>query len=817
MDDQTNDSVKIESLEAEKKEEETKTGDHVKEKRRTKEEKSKKKDDKRTAEQILKGLNNVHSVEDKLEIMCKKYSELVDENRKLQLTLKQYDKKMLILQCEKEQFQSERSKAALTRRRLESLCRELQKQKKAIQEENFLRIREQEESRKELSEKFQGSLAQLTTLLNKNMEKNTKLFEENLEMKQKFKSVFEQLELKERQLLKVHNQVKLDLEISDAKLAKVKVDATAEKEALLKEKQQLLYKLTEYQVQIRELQATEVALRSQISMYTDKYDEFQNTLARSNKVYGEFNEEIVKMSKKILTLEQETTLWKQRWENTRADLLKMAAEKQVRDSEMATLNKKLSLLQDLCKMFQCERTNLLAQLKEKEKANELIKNEESNAQDGATAGKAVDETTKDCTPTVLEEVQTTASKSSDTVPKEKDAVDNILAEQKIELKETAEMKNEIKEENVLKGNQIEDCKEENTEQIIEKTTEVTNKEIAEDKPVSDEKNEEVNIYLNSTETDPLQTASSEINQDIDENVGLLKQMNLLVEQMSATTNSEIELLDMEIKTEMPDNVSGLPDRDQIVEVQLTEEINLSASNVKDVDGSKEDALPSILVARMSNDEPKQSVVDLKDEKSCANNSIQQEDMPLEIQEIIAESDMGLSRLNPKQNGNDTSAEVELHNNVAQVSNTNVQENEHCEVIKTMIDSIVNGETQAGSTDILKTDDKSGDDRATDRISIEGGINNTCHSEESEKESRASCTLSDEIPAEIGVPSVQHRSEDVNGEIKNDAEVSVELIASNITHDDPGKEISIATDAAQTNVDAERSKAAPIKNAKRKKK
>lgn len=331
-------------------------------KKRTKEERSKKKDDKRPADH-LRILSHISSTDDKLDVMCKKYSQAADENRRLSLALKHSEKKVELLLREREQLQIERNKGIMARKRLENLCRELQKQNKLVKNESLQRVKEQEEIRKDLSEKFQGGLAQITTLMNQNIEKNAKMYEENLEINKKFKEVYEQVEQKEQQLLKVHQQMKVDLQIADAKLAKVKMEATAEKEALLKEKQQLLLKMTEYQAQIKELQATEIGLRSEISMYTDKYDEFQNALNRSNKIYDGFNVEMEKMANKIYTLEKETTLWKQRWANSHDALVAMATDKQARDAEMATLSKKLTLLQDLCRMFQCERTKLLAQLK----------------------------------------------------------------------------------------------------------------------------------------------------------------------------------------------------------------------------------------------------------------------------------------------------------------------------------------------------------------------------------------------------------------------------------------------------------------------
>lgn len=69
------------------------------------------------------------------------------------------------------------------------------------------------------------------------------------------------------------------------------------------------------------------------------------------------------MSKKILKLEKETSLWKQRWENSHAALLEMVSEKNLKDEELKSLNKKLSLLQELCKVFQRDRSTLLAQLR----------------------------------------------------------------------------------------------------------------------------------------------------------------------------------------------------------------------------------------------------------------------------------------------------------------------------------------------------------------------------------------------------------------------------------------------------------------------
>lgn len=95
------------------------------------------------------------------------------------------------------------------------------------------------------------------------------------------------------------------------------------------------------------------------------------------------------MSKKILKLEKETNMWKSRWEKSQTALLEMATDKQTRDNEIANMNKKCSLLQELCKAFQQERATLLAQLKE---SSGKLSNDPNNIEDNQEFIESVDKT-----------------------------------------------------------------------------------------------------------------------------------------------------------------------------------------------------------------------------------------------------------------------------------------------------------------------------------------------------------------------------------------------------------------------------------------
>jgi len=55
--------------------------------------------------------------------------------------------------------------------------------------------------------------------------------------------------------------------------------------------------IRQYQARIEEMQNTEIDLRNQISLYNEKYEEFQNALARSNKVFAGFKGDMELVSK----------------------------------------------------------------------------------------------------------------------------------------------------------------------------------------------------------------------------------------------------------------------------------------------------------------------------------------------------------------------------------------------------------------------------------------------------------------------------------------------------------------------------------------
>ncbi|XP_055701959.1 alpha-taxilin [Phlebotomus papatasi] len=312
--------------------------------------------DLKVEEQLVKSMSSMEP-DDKIHNLVKKYVDLEKETRKLGSVAKQQEKRLDLIQKEKENLQQEYNKAILTKSKLESLCRELQRQNKSIKDESFAKIREEEEKRKETQAKFQKSLNEITTLMNENNERNKKLQEDNVEMSKRLKYLLEQSETREQQVEKINMSIDLSTQLNEAKLTKIQMEAALEKEGLLKEKHEILTDLKRTRQQFAEAQ-------QQLDLYTTKYDEFQNSLSKSNSIFTTYKAELEKMSKKIIKLEKERNEWRTKFEKSNVAVLELASDKQLKDQILNKTTRQLDQLQKLCRFLQADRALLVNTLKE---------------------------------------------------------------------------------------------------------------------------------------------------------------------------------------------------------------------------------------------------------------------------------------------------------------------------------------------------------------------------------------------------------------------------------------------------------------------
>ncbi|XP_045613435.1 gamma-taxilin [Procambarus clarkii] len=335
--------------------------------------KDKKRKDRDSGVEAISAALKALPAEQQVSTLLAKYAELAEDNRHLQGSVKSVERQLQVLQKEKDQMESEHTKVILTKSRLESLCRELQRQNKVIKDENLTRLREEEERRKEVSAKFNTTLSEISNLMKENADKNTQLRDENQDMAGRLQELIKQYEERESHVDKMLQQKDLQCQLLEAKMAKQQIEVTEDKEKMLIEKKGLLEEVASYQHKTQQMSMNEISLRTQLNSYMEKYEDFQNTLDKSNKIFNTFKKEMDEMTKKIKRLEKETKTWKERWEGANKALLNMVGERAELEKHLDTQTKQNVQLQNLCRALQQQ----LTELRIKDKASQAENNTKS--------------------------------------------------------------------------------------------------------------------------------------------------------------------------------------------------------------------------------------------------------------------------------------------------------------------------------------------------------------------------------------------------------------------------------------------------------
>lgn len=318
----------------------------------------------RAVENVLKILEPHETAEDKLGALVQHYLGFQEGTWQLQASVQRAERQVRQLSREKEQLQSDCNRALLAKSKLEGLCRELQKQAKLVKDECLVRIRDEEEKRREVASKFQTTLLDITAVLEENQARSLQLKEENAQLAQRLKALIEHYDVWEKNVDTVLQQKDLQVQVAATHLARVQAQLEQERHSWAIEKQLMMKQVTESQRQTAELASRESNLREELSSHANKYEEFQGALAQSNNLFRSFKQDMDKMTKKIKKLEKETTQWKLRWESSNKALADLTAEKQSRDKELLAAQQRVITLEKLCRALQMERNELSQKVKE---------------------------------------------------------------------------------------------------------------------------------------------------------------------------------------------------------------------------------------------------------------------------------------------------------------------------------------------------------------------------------------------------------------------------------------------------------------------
>ncbi|TNN11576.1 Alpha-taxilin [Schistosoma japonicum] len=309
----------------------------------------------------LKELPQNASSDDKFEYICQKYYELHQDLKENSLKNKQFEQNVQQIRIERDQLQNERNRLILQKDKLETLCRELQKQNKIIQEESLSRARIEDEKRREVSDHFQTSITSIQNQLCEYQSKNVELRKENQELAEKLGEFIKQHEKREEHVDKLMETRSLELKLSEAKLNKAHCLLDQEKakgqQKILQLEEEVKYLKNRLEIQ----KTIEDKLREQIVFYKEKYQSFNKTMSESRRMFDTAKEEMEKLGKRIQLSESDAVAWQGKWEVSQRSLLELAEQHKKEVLESVNAKKQVEKLSGLCRALKAEVNELRQQ------------------------------------------------------------------------------------------------------------------------------------------------------------------------------------------------------------------------------------------------------------------------------------------------------------------------------------------------------------------------------------------------------------------------------------------------------------------------
>ncbi|KAK3238986.1 hypothetical protein CYMTET_51055 [Cymbomonas tetramitiformis] len=262
--------------------------------------------------------------------------------------IKALNKDVLIAQRKLDQVISEKnavvaesSRSQAVRGKLETLCRELQKQNKLIQEESQKAAVEEQAKRQELSSRFQDTVTEINSRLEAQGEERAKHVQENDDLREKLLDFVQKLETREQQ----HGH-----ELKAKDLEKQLAEKQLEQAQCLN--QEALLKAETYKEQTMVLAATEQELRGQLSAYKEKFEQFQEMLTKSHEVFTTFKADMDKMSKTIKKLEKDNQALRSKSEKSDVSMIELLDEREQLKKKSEVLQGQKAKLEGLCRSLQ---------------------------------------------------------------------------------------------------------------------------------------------------------------------------------------------------------------------------------------------------------------------------------------------------------------------------------------------------------------------------------------------------------------------------------------------------------------------------------
>lgn len=242
---------------------------------------------------------------------------------------------------------AERDAAIAVKEKLESLCREFQRQNKLLKEECRRVSTEGQNMRMELSDKFNNAIKDVSVKLEEQKNECIAQLEENNLLRSKLKDLADQYNITQQKYAHQLKEKMLELELADLKLQQHQEKAAQEHTQI-----QL------YAEQVSQLMTTEKNLRLQLASDGERFQHFQDALSKSNEVFETYKQEMEKMISVIKNLKKENEFLKGKCENSDIAIVKLIEERELTKKQIERLKNQKEKLESLCRSLQAERKQI---------------------------------------------------------------------------------------------------------------------------------------------------------------------------------------------------------------------------------------------------------------------------------------------------------------------------------------------------------------------------------------------------------------------------------------------------------------------------
>lgn len=282
----------------------------------------------------------------KVTLLQRKYTNLFQDMQRLEREHARQRAKSEKFTKEFSSSKIELNKALNMKHKLETLCRELQKENKRVKEDSKRLAQSEQQKRVELNNKFETTILEIKTKMDEDSGLVGRKKLEDNELKDKFKSFLEQYDQREKHFQSILRVKDIEIQLSQARL-----------EQFRKASESNEIRAKTLHSQVSTFSETESELRSQLNIYVDKFKQVEDTLNNSNDLFLNFRKEMETMTKKTKKLEKENALIRSKCDTANKSILEMAEERAKYRKEIEALKHKNSKLESLCRALQHERSN----------------------------------------------------------------------------------------------------------------------------------------------------------------------------------------------------------------------------------------------------------------------------------------------------------------------------------------------------------------------------------------------------------------------------------------------------------------------------